>query len=656
VGCRGSAAGSLVTYLLEISAVDPLRYGLLFERFLNPDRLSPPDIDIDLSDDRRGEVISYVRRKYGEQNVAQIITFGTLGAKLAVRDVARAMGLPFGDGDRIAKMIPNELDITLHKAIKVSADLQQARNSDEQVREVVDVAQVLEGLSRNSSTHAAGVVIGAQPLSEIIPLTRDQNGAIITQYSMKPLGALGLLKMDFLGLRTLTVIHDAVALVKESRGVTIDIDHLPLDDRPTYDLLNRAQTVGIFQLESGGMRDLCRKFGIERLEHIIALIALYRPGPMKLIQSFTSRKAGREPVVYLHPLLEQITSETYGILVYQEQVMHAAQVLAGYSLGESDILRRAMSKKDPNEMAKQREVFVKGCAAKNKIAPAKANEIFSLLEEFAEYGFNKSHAAAYALIAYQTAYLKAHYPVEFMAALLSSEIGNQEKLATFLAEARDMGIEVLPPDVNTSPLRFGVVAAEVAQASSLRTDADADRKLEACATGKLRFGLAAIKGVGEGAVEAVITARKQGGVFRDLYDFCERVDTRACNRKAIEALAKCGAFDFTGRPRLQVFNQIEPALSRAAAVQRDKAAGQVSLFGALDQQIPATLLERAPAEQAQEWHESELLAFEKELLGFYLSGHPLAQYAALIERYEFHSTAQLRELQDRAPTRLGGVI
>ncbi|MBI5821090.1 MAG: DNA polymerase III subunit alpha [Verrucomicrobia bacterium] len=639
VGCRGSAAGSLVTYLLDISAVDPLRYGLLFERFLNPERISPPDIDIDLSDARRGEVIEYVRNKYGETSVAQIVTFGTLGAKSVVRDVARVMGLPYGDGDRVARMIPPDLGMTLHKALQVSAELKDAHDSEPQIREIVETAVVLEGLSRNSSTHAAGVVIGAQPLNEVIPLTRDQNGAIITQYAMGPLGELGLLKMEFLGLRTLTVIADAVQRIHETRGIELDIGRLPLDDKPSYELLNRGDTVGVFQLESSGMRDLCRKFVIERLEHIIALIALYRPGPMELIPSFIARKAGREEIVYEHPLLEPICRETYGIMIYQEQVMQAAQALGGYTLGGADLLRRAMSKKKAEEMAKQREKFVKGAAETNKIPKAKAEKIFDLLDKFSGYGFNKSHAAAYGLIAYQTAYLKANYPVEFMAALLSSEIGNQDKLVVFTGEAREMGIEVLPPDVNTSPLSFGVAMSS-----------NGGEK------GRLRFGLAAIKGVGEIAVQAIIAGREQGGEFKTLFEFCERVDTRACNRKTIEALAKCGAFDFTGLPRMQVFNQIEQALGRAASVQRDKAQGQVSLFGALDDEIPATVIKHTKQEKSEEWPQNQLLAFEKELLGFYLSGHPLAQHAKLLERYELHSTAKLRELDDRSPTRLGGIV
>lgn len=639
VGCRGSAAGSLVTYLLDISAVDPLRYGLLFERFLNPERVNPPDIDIDLSDARRGEVIEYVRNKYGETSVAQIVTFGTLGAKSVVRDVARVMGLPYGDGDRVARMIPPDLGMTLHKALQVSAELKDAHDNEPQIREIVETAVVLEGLSRNSSTHAAGVVIGAQPLNEVIPLTRDQNGAIITQYAMGPLGELGLLKMDFLGLRTLTVIADAVQRIHETRGIELDIGRLPLDDKPSYELLNRGDTVGVFQLESSGMRDLCRKFVIERLEHIIALIALYRPGPMELIPSFIARKAGREEIVYEHPLLEPICRETYGIMIYQEQVMQAAQALGGYTLGGADLLRRAMSKKKAEEMAKQREKFVKGAAETNKIPKAKAEKIFDLLDKFSGYGFNKSHAAAYGLIAYQTAYLKANYPVEFMAALLSSEIGNQDKLVVFTGEAREMGIAVLPPDVNTSPLSFGVALSSNGEE-----------------LGKLRFGLAAIKGVGEIAVQAIIAGREQGGAFKTLFEFCERVDTRACNRKTIEALAKCGAFDFTGLPRMQIFNQIEQALGRAASVQRDKAQGQVSLFGALDDEIPATVIKHTKQEKSEEWPQSQLLAFEKELLGFYLSGHPLAQHAKLLERYELHSTAKLRELDDRSPTRLGGIV
>ncbi len=468
---RGSAAGSIVTYLLEIANVDPIRYGLLFERFLNPERVNPPDIDIDFADDRRADVIEYVRQKYGNDSVAQIITFGTMGAKSVVRDVGRVMGLSYGECDRLAKMIPFDLKMTLEKALKQSPEFKQAYETEDVTRELIDTALILEDITRNASVHAAGVVIGDQPLVNLLPLKTDEDGAIVTQYPMNPVGDLGLLKMDFLGLKTLTVIRNTCEMVKRTQGIEIDVDRLPLDDKKTYDLLNRAETLGVFQLESGGMRDLCRKFQISSVEHITALVALYRPGPMELIPEFIKRRHGEVKIEYEHPLLEPIAKETYGILIYQEQVMQAAQVLAGFTLGAADLLRRAMGKKKVEEMAQQREKFVKGCAATNKIPAAKANQIFDLLEKFAGYGFNKSHAAAYAVVAYQTAYLKANYPVEFFCAMMTNDMSDTEKLARYIAEAREFDIEVLQPDVNES-LMFFAPARE----------------------GKaIRFGLAAIK-------------------------------------------------------------------------------------------------------------------------------------------------------------------
>src|SRR5438105_2081353 len=462
---RGSAAGSIVTYLLEISNVDPIRYGLLFERFLNPERVNQPDIDIDFADDRRADVIEYVREKYGRDAVAQIITFGTMGAKSVVRDVGRVMGLSYGDCDRLAKMIPFDLKMTLEKALKQSPELKQAYETEEVTRELIDTAFILEDLTRNASVHAAGVVIGDQPLVNLLPLKQDEEGTIVTQYPMGPVGDLGLLKMDFLGLKTLTVIRNTCELVKQTRGIEVPIDNLPLDDAKTYDLLNKANTLGIFQLESGGMRDLCRKFQISSVEHITALIALYRPGPMDLIPEFIKRRHGEVKIEYEHPLLEPISAETYGILVYQEQVMQAAQALAGYTLGAADILRRAMGKKKVEEMAKQRASFVKGCQEKNNIAEAKANQIFDLLEKFAGYGFNKSHAAAYAIVAYQTAYLKANYPVEFYCAMMTNDMADTAKLSEYIDEARAQGIEVLPPDVNESGVHFTPAQSAVARAS-----------------------------------------------------------------------------------------------------------------------------------------------------------------------------------------------
>jgi DNA polymerase-3 subunit alpha len=628
---RGSAAGSLVTYLLEIANVDPIRYGLLFERFLNPERVNPPDIDIDFADDRRADVIKYVSEKYGKDSVAQIITFGTMGAKSVVRDVARVMGLSYGDGDRLAKMIPFDLKMTLEKAIKQSPELKAAYENEDVTRELIDTALILEDITRNASVHAAGVVIGDQPLVNLLPLKQDDDGALVTQYSMNPVGDLGLLKMDFLGLKTLTVIRNTCEIVKRTQGIEIDIDHLPLDDKKTYDLLNRAETLGVFQLESGGMRDLCRKFQISSIEHITALVALYRPGPMDLIPDFIKRRHGEIEIKYEHPLLEPISKETYGILIYQEQVMQAAQILAGFTLGAADILRRAMGKKKVEEMAKQREKFVKGCAGKNKISAAKANQIFDLLEKFAGYGFNKSHAAAYAIVAYQTAYLKANFPVEFFCSMMTNDMGDTEKLSKYIDEAREFEIEVLQPDVNESEMYFAPAR---------------DGKA-------IRFGLAAIKNVGDAAVEAILKARSESGKFKALSELCERVDGRSLGRKTLEALIKTGACDCFGQTRAALFAQIERTLSRAASILSDKQRGQSSLFGALEEKMP-------PMPEAisnlPEWPQHELLAHEKELLGFYVTGHPLTPFARILEKYTLTNTVKLSGLPNRSLTRIGGMI
>ena len=628
---RGSAAGSLVTYLLEIANVDPIRYGLLFERFLNPERVNPPDIDIDFADDRRADVIEYVREKYGKDSVAQIITFGTMGAKSVVRDVGRVMGLSYSECDRLAKMIPFDLKMTLEKALKQSPELKTAYDTEETTRELIDTALILEDLTRNASVHAAGVVIGDQPLVNLLPLKQDDTGTLVTQYAMGPVGDLGLLKMDFLGLKTLTVIRNTCEMVKKTKGVTVDVDQLPLDDAKTYDLLNKANTLGIFQLESGGMRDLCRKFQIASVEHITALVALYRPGPMDLIPEFIKRRHGEVKVEYEHPLLENIAKETYGILIYQEQVMQAAQVLAGYTLGGADLLRRAMGKKKVEEMQKQRETFVKGAKEKNNIAASKANQIFDLLEKFAGYGFNKSHAAAYAIVAYQTAYLKANFPVEFLCAMMTNDMSDTAKLSQYIAEARVMGIEVLAPDVNESQVVFAPAR---------------DGKV-------IRFGLAAIKGVGEVAVQSILKARDEGGKFTSLSEMCERVDSRTVNRKILEALIKSGACDGFGQTRATLFAQIDRTLSRAASIQSDKQKGQSSLFGMLEEKA-------SPMPEAitnlPEWPQHELLAHEKELLGFYVTGHPLTPYAAILEKYCLANTAKLMELPNRSLTRIGGLI
>ena len=665
---RGSAAGSIVTYLLGISNVDPIRYGLLFERFLNPERVNPPDIDIDFADDRRADVIEYVRRKYGEDAVAQIVTFGTMGAKSVVRDVGRVMGLSYGECDRLAKMIPFDLKMSLEKALKQSPELKQAYDSEEVTRELIDTAMALEDLARNASVHAAGVVIGDQPLVNLLPLKRDEEGGIVTQYAMGPVGDLGLLKMDFLGLKTLTVIRNTCEMVKQTRGVEVPIDNLPLDDAQTYDLLNKANTLGVFQLESGGMRDLCRKFQISSVEHITALIALYRPGPMDLIPEFIGRRHGEVKIEYAHPLLEPICRETYGIMVYQEQVMQAAQALAGYTLGAADLLRRAMGKKKAEEMAKHRDIFVKGAARVNNIPAAKANQIFDLLEKFAGYGFNKSHAAAYAVVAYQTAYLKANYPVEFFCAMMTNDMADTEKLSQYIAEARSMGIEVLPPDVNESQVYFA--PAQVSQSASHangrgRVSANGkaringspapDEQLEAKkVTQPIRFGLAAIKGVGEVAVQAILKSRNEGGKFRSLSELCERMDSRSLNRKVLEGLVKCGACDCFGKTRATLFSLIDRTLARAASIISDRQRGQSSLFGALeDKGVSAE-----PESQVclPEWPEHDLLACEKELLGFYVTGHPLTPYAPVLEKYSLSNTKTLTQLPDHSVTRLGGMI
>jgi len=628
---RGSAAGSIVTYLLEIANVDPIRYNLLFERFLNPERVNPPDIDIDFADDRRAQVIEYVRQKYGRDSVAQIITFGTMGAKSVVRDVARVMGLSYGDGDRLAKMIPNELKMDLAKALKQSPELKQAFETEEVTREIIEIGFTLEDITRNASVHAAGVVIGDQPLVNLLPLKADEDGTIVTQYAMNPVGDLGLLKMDFLGLKTLTVIRNTCELVRAQKGIEIPIDRLPLDDAKTYEVLNKGNTVGIFQLESGGMRDLCRKFQISSIEHITALIALYRPGPMELIPEFIRRRHGEVRIEYEHPLLEPICRETYGIMVYQEQVMQAAQVLAGYTLGAADLLRRAMGKKKPEEMAKQRDIFVKGCAKANNIPAPKANATFDLLEKFAGYGFNKSHAAAYAIVAYQTAYLKANYPVEFLCALMTNDMGNTDKLGVLLNEARSMEVEVLPPDVNEGQVTFAPAR---------------DGKV-------IRFGLAAIKGVGEIAVQSILAAREQGGKFKSLAELCERVDTRTVNRKVLEALIKSGACDSFGMTRAAMFAAIDRTLMRAASVVQDRQRGQSSLFGMLEEKAADKVDHIA---NLPEWPQHELLAAEKELLGFYVTGHPLTPYAPLLEKYALTNSVTAAQLQPRTLTRIGGLI
>src|SRR3989454_1949125 len=627
---RGSAAGSLVAYVLGITDIDPLQYGLIFERFLNPDRISPPDIDVDFCEARRGEVLEYVRQKYGERRVAQIITFGKLKAKSVVRDVGRVMGLSYRDADRIAKMIPNELNVTLDLAVEKNPELKRAVTTEPAARQLFNYAKILEGLSRNAGVHAAGVVIADRDLSDYIPLCRDVKGNdVISQYPMGPLNDLGLLKMDFLGLKTLTVIEDTLALIHK-RDPEFSLKNISPDDPASFALYNRGETIGLFQMESGGMTSLSKQFEVNKLDDIIALIALYRPGPMELIPEYVKAKKGVTPIKYLHPLLEEICADTYGVMIYQEQVMAAASKLGGYSLAQADLLRRAMGKKDKKTMAKERNNFIEGCARTNKIPEKKANAIFDLLEKFAGYGFNKSHSAAYGVISYQTAYLKAHYPVEFMAGLLSNEINNTDKISIFVGECKQMGISIVPPDINRSGLKF--------------TPESQDGKMA------IRYGLAAIQNGGEAAMAMSIQERERAGGYTSLEDFCGRIGTRIANRKMLESLVKAGAFDFVGRDRAELFACIDESLSCAAAAQRDRTVGQVSLFD--EATHAATTRKRV----VTPWSDHEKLSYEKELLGFYVSGHPLDAYLDLFAAKNYQPINSLGDLDDRAQFRIGGAI
>ena len=666
---RGSAAGSLIAYALEITDIDPLQFGLQFERFLNPERVSPPDIDVDFCESRRGEVLEYVRQKYGQRRVAQIITFGKLKAKSVVRDVGRVMGLSYSDCDRIAKMIPNELNITLAAAAEKTPDLKKALETEPATRQLWEYAGLLEGLSRNAGVHAAGVVIGDRDLSEYVPLCRDSKGNdVVSQYAMGPLNDLGLLKMDFLGLKTLTVIEDTVNLIRE-REPEFSLKNIPLDDAATFALFNRGETIGLFQMESGGMTSVSKQMDVQKLDDIMALIALYRPGPMELIGDYIQRKKGLKKIRYEHPLLQEICAETYGIMIYQEQVTAAANRLAGYSLGQSDLLRRAMGKKDKAKMAKERANFIAGCERTNKIPEKKANAIFDLLEKFAGYGFNKSHSAAYGMISYQTAYLKAHYPVEFMAGLLSNEINNTDKISVFVGECKRMGIPILPPDMNRSGLKFTPEVVAGLDDTALKSDVAmvaavagiADPGLANPATQEashnrnnrnaIRYGLAAIKNVGEGAMAAAIAERERGGDFTSLEDFCSRLDSRLANRKIIESLVKAGAFDFLGRDRAELFACIEETLAASASSHRDRAAGQVSLFGDLPR---PTITPRSL--DYMRWTEREKMSFEKELLGFYVTGHPLDAYASVLAAGKYQQISSLGELADRSTFTIAGAI
>lgn len=621
---RGSAAGSLVAYVMEITDICPLRFGLIFERFLNPERVSPPDVDIDFCPTRRYDVIDYVRQKYGADAVSHIITFGTFGAKSVVRDVARVMGLSFTDGDRISKMIPSDLGTTLADAKKKNPELKEEIANSPTTAQLWKYAEFLEGLTRNTGVHAAGIVIGDTALSDHIPLARSKEGDAVTQYDMSPLTDVGMLKMDFLGLKNLTVIKDAIDLI-HLHTPDFDLYADDLCDFNAFALLNRGETIGVFQLESGGMMALCRNFDVNRIQDIIALIALYRPGPMDLIPDFIDRKKGKTKVKYLHPLLEEASKETYGILIYQEQVQRAANLLAGYSLGEADLLRRAMGKKKLSVMIEQRALFVKGCAEVNNIPEKQANDIFDLLEKFAGYGFNKSHSAAYGLISYQTAYLKANYPVEFMAALLSNEVNNTEKISIFVAECQRMGITILGPDVNRSVPKF------------------APEPLPDGRKG-IRFGLAAIKNVGASAMDAAIINRTEKGEFESLEDFATRLDSKTVNRKILENLIKAGAFDFTGLRRDEMFSRVGQVIAGSSATQKDRETGQGSLFD-MNELMTAAPTPDILEEEKVEWTQREMLKHEKDLLGFYVTGHPLDEYRGTIEAGRYISFSKLGDIK-----------
>ncbi|MBK7929168.1 MAG: DNA polymerase III subunit alpha [Bryobacterales bacterium] len=627
---RGSAAGSLVSYALSITDVDPLQYGLLFERFLNPERVSMPDVDIDFCTNRRGEVIQYVTEKYGRDFVAQIITFGTLGARAAIKDVGRVLDMSFGEVEKLTKLVPSQpLNIKLKEAFSMEPGFEDAAKADPRVREVLDTAVRLEGMARNAGMHAAGVVISSTPLKELVPLYKTNRDEVVTQYDMSGVEKLGLLKMDFLGLTTLTIIHEAVRLIGVHRGVTIVLEALPLDDKKTYEIFSNGYTSGIFQFESPGMRDVLRRYQPERIEDLTALNALYRPGPIKggVIDDFIDRKHGRKQVSYDVEEIRPILEETYGIMLYQEQVMQISQVLAGYSLGEADILRRAMGKKKKEEMDSQRERFVQG-AAKLKFPPKKVEKIFDLMAQFAEYGFNKSHSAAYAYLAYLTAYLKAHYPIEFMSALLTSETGNTAKVVKYINECRDMQIQVLPPDINQSDLTF-------------TPSGDA-----------IRFGLGAIKNVGAAAVNNIVEARTSGGPFSSMASFCERVDLTSVNRRMIESFIKAGAMDSLPGNRAQLFTTIDGAMESGQRAMRDRLSGQSGLFGEILAEAP----QEQPLPNLPDWTSKEKLNGEKEMLGFYVTGHPLDEFRDKVREKATHNSAELEDLKRGDEVAICGVI
>jgi len=626
---RGSAAGSIVAYLLGITNIDPLQYALLFERFLNPERVSMPDIDIDFDDINRGRVISYVKERYGEDHVAQIATFGTMGAKGAIRDVGRVLEMSFSEVSAITKLVPAELNITLDRALKESADFRRLYDEDESVRRVIDLARRIEGLPRNTSIHAAGVVIAKNPLASQVPVWVSE-GTLVTEFDKDDVEALGLLKMDFLGLRTLSIIADTVTHIRVSHGIELDIDQIPLVDEKTSKMLCNGDTGAVFQMESAGMTNLVKDLQPKGFVDLIPTVALYRPGPLGsgMVTDFIDGLHGKKEVVYMHPLLEPILKETFGVVLYQEQVMQIVQVLAGFSLGQADILRRAMGKKKHDLLMAQKEIFLQGCD-KNGIESGLANHIFDLLTHFADYGFNKSHSAAYALLAWQTAYLKAHYPVEFMAGVLTSIMDKTDKIPVYIQLCRQMGIKILPPDINSSAASFGIE------------------------DGAIRFGLAAVRNVGENAIMSMERVRAEGGKFRSLVDFCARVDMRTINKRAIESLIKCGAFDSIGVERNQLLAALDAAIQDAARRQRDLLSGQIGLFGddTMEEVQQIRISDDVPPSTAR-----ERLTWEKEATGFYITGHPLDDcsdtLSSLLSIGEIRSAVR----KDRQLVRVGGIL
>ncbi|MBI5598990.1 MAG: DNA polymerase III subunit alpha [Deltaproteobacteria bacterium] len=631
---RGSAAGSLVAYSLNVTNLDPIRYNLLFERFLNPDRISLPDIDMDFCFEGRDEVIKYVADRYGHENVTQIITFGQMKARAVIRDVGRALDIPYGEVDRIAKLVPNQLNITIEKALEEEPRLKKLMAEDARVKELIEAARALEGLPRHASTHAAGVVIANKPLVEYLPLYKGQKENIVTtQYAMKDVEKIGLVKFDFLGIRTLTVIAEAIKAVEKNRGVLLDIENIPLDDAATYGLIASANTNGIFQLESSGIKDLLRKLKPETFEDLMAAVALYRPGPLQsgMVDDFIKRRHGRVPIAYEVPELKAMLENTYGVMVYQEQVMEISKVLAGFTPGEADVLRKAMGKKVPEVMLEQRNRFLTGARDK-KIPPKKAEKIFDLMAKFAGYGFNKSHSAAYALIAYETAFLKAHYQVEFMAALLSANMGDTDKIMRYMGECRECGLNVLPPDLNESSMGFIVKGSTI------------------------RFGLAAVKNVGASAIESIVLAREDGA-FKSLDDFLTRVDPRRVTKRVVESLTKCGAFDFTGKTRANLMHSLDVSMEMAQGVQRERSLGQTSIFDVLGGGAPVMSMPDAARDQGfKEWSEKELLAFEKETLGFYITSHPLAGYRDLLALYSTDSTETVNDRKTGDEAAIAGIV